>query len=124
MSASKVGCRYGSKPESFTDVVVDTRSTGFAGVAAADDAASLDAAAEDAASLEALADALEALPDPLEHATMNSANIAAKTVASNSLIVVDFFIVSLPSFYPSETRNGVTLCTVSSRFRLLGHERK
>ena len=102
-------------------MVVDTRSVGLAGVAA-DEAAALEAdALADAEALEAeaLADALEALPEPLEHATMNSANIAAKTVASNNLIVVDFFIVSLPSFYPSETRNGVTLCTVSSQFILL-----
>ena len=81
-----------------TDVVVEMRRTGFSGVAAADEAASLEAAAEaEALEAEAEADALEALPEPLEHATMNSANIAANTVASKTLYVVDFFIVSLPS---------------------------
>ena len=79
------------------------RRTAFAG-AAADEAEALAALADaealdaDADALDALAEAeaLAALPDPLEHATMNSANIAANTAATNALILTLFFIVSLP----------------------------
>ena len=85
-------------------MVVDRRRTLFSAaaadeLAASDDAAAGDAASDDADALEAdaLADALDALPDPLEHATMNRANIAANTVASRTLNAIDFFIVSLPS---------------------------
>lgn len=65
------------------------------------DAASLEADALDAEALEpeALAELAELL-EPLEHATMNSANIAANTVARRALDITDFFIVSLPSLVP------------------------
>ena len=65
-----------------------------------------DALAADADSLEADADALDALLEPLEHATMNSANIAANTAASSALNLV-FFIVSLPLCLPTVKRETV-----------------
>ena len=109
MAASKYGCRYGSRPESFTDVVVEMRRTVFVGAAADADALSdaaaladalADAAAEAdslaAAEADALAAELEALLEPPEQATMNSANSAANTVASKALYIVLLFIASLP----------------------------
>ena len=97
-------------------MVVDRRSTPGEGGVASHEAAALEAEALDAASLEAEAleaDALDAealepealaelaeLLEPPEHATMNSANIAANTVARRALVITDFFIVSLPSLVP------------------------
>jgi hypothetical protein len=72
--------------------------TGFSTAAALADA--LDALSEAADALSEAADelaALDALPDPLEHATMNSANIAANTTASRALNFMLPFIVFLPS---------------------------
>ena len=98
------------------------RSTAFVGVAAVEAEAEADSEAEAEALSEALAEAdseadalaealaeadaeaLEELLELLEHATMNSANIAATTVTIRTLTNDDFLIVSLPSRCPKAKR--------------------
>ena len=89
MAFSKYGFRYGSRPESFTDVVVEMRSTVFSGVAADEllSVAELDA--------ELLAEALDELPDDPEHAASASANTTANAAAKTALNLMLPFIVPL-----------------------------
>ena len=75
------------------DALSDAEALAVAEAAAEADADSLAAADADA---EALAAELEALPEPLEQATMNNANSAANTVAIKALDIVLLFIASLP----------------------------
>lgn len=77
---------------------------------AADEDAALDALEADALEPDALEALLLELP---EHATMNSANNAANTVASNNLDTVVFFIVSHPLFNP---KRNMKRCDPLHRF--------